>query len=108
MKRTVLAIGFAFAAAIAFAQAPEAPKPADVAKPKCEPRPEYPGRLGMQLESKRKAFERDMKTYQECMKAYIDERKAIIKANEAAAGAAVDEYNGVMTKIRTEQEAARQ
>jgi hypothetical protein len=108
MKFAGLAMGLAFVAAIASAQAPESPKPADVPKPKCEPKPEFPGRLGLQLDSKRKAFERDMKAYQECMKAYIEERKAIIKANEAAASAAVEEYNGLMTKIRTEQEAARQ
>jgi hypothetical protein len=108
MNRTVLAIGLCFGAAIAFAQAPEAPRPVEVPKAKCEPKPEYPGRLGVQLDSARRAFERDMKAYQECMKAYIEERKAAIKANEAAASAAVEEYNGVMTRIRTEQEAARQ
>ena len=108
MRRTALAIGLLLGATIAFAQAPEAPKVAEVPKPACEPKPDFPGRLGMQVDSKRRVFERDMKAYQDCMKAYVEARKTAIKANETAAGAAVDEYNGVMTKIRQDQEAARQ
>jgi len=111
MKRTAFAIGLVLSATIAFAQAPQAP-PAppvvEVPKHKCEPKPEFPGRLGMQVDSKRRLFEREAKAYQDCMKAYIEERRATIKANEAAAGAAVDEYNALMTKIRAEQEAARE
>lgn len=103
MKRTALALGLALGATMAFAQAP-----ADVAKHKCEPKPEYPGRLGMTVETTRKLFDRNMKAYETCMKAYLEERKAVIKANETAASAAIDEYNGVMSAIRKEQEAARQ
>ena len=111
MKRAVLAFASAFFASAAFAQAP-APAPAapatEVIKPKCEPKPEYPGRLAMTVESKRKSFERDMKNYETCMKAFLEERKGAIKANETAANAAIEEYNATMTKIRAEQEAARQ
>ncbi|MGZ5080250.1 MAG: hypothetical protein ACXWHZ_12440 [Usitatibacter sp.] len=103
MKRIALATAFFLGAATAFAQSP-----VEVQKPKCEPKPDYPGRLGMTVDSKRKVFDRDMKTYKECMMAYIEERKAAIKANDAAANAAVDEYNGLMKKIQEEQNAARQ
>ena len=111
MKHAALALASAFVASAALAQAP-APAPATPAaeaiKPKCEPKPEYPGRLAMTVDMKRKGFERDMKNYETCMKAFLDERKKAIQANEAAANAAVEEYNATMTKIRAEQEAARQ
>ena len=111
MKHAALAIACAFAASAALAQAP-APAPAapatEAIKPKCDPKPEYPGRLAMTVETKRKNFERDMKNYETCMKAFLEERKNAIKANELAANAAIEEYNATMKKIREEQEAARQ
>lgn len=101
MKRIALAAAFLLGAATAFAQSP-----AEVQKPKCEPKPDYPGRLAMTVDSKRKLFDREMKAYKECVMAYVEERKAAIKANDAAANAAVDEYNGVVKKIQEEQAAA--
>ncbi|MBK8321879.1 MAG: hypothetical protein IPL06_03905 [Betaproteobacteria bacterium] len=111
MKHAVLALACAFAASAALAQAPAAAPAApavETPKPKCDPVPEYPGRLAMSVESKRKVFERDMKNYETCMKAFLEERKAVIKANENGANAAIEGYNAVMKKIREEQEAARQ
>jgi hypothetical protein len=110
MKHAALALACAFATSAALAQAPAAAPAAPVVetpKPKCEPKPEYPGRLAMTVESKRKGFERDMRSYEACMKTFLEERKAVIKANETGANAAVEEFNAVMKKIREEQEAAR-
>lgn len=109
MKHAVLALACAFAASAALAQAPApAPAPAaDAIKPQCDPKPEYPGRLAMTVDTKRKSFERDMKNYETCMKAFLEERKNAIKANETAANTAIETYNAVMKKIREEQEAAR-
>jgi len=97
MNRSALVLGAAVCAWLSAAQAQ------DVPKWKCEPRPDYPGRLAMSVDSKRKVFERDMKNYQDCMKVYLDARKAAIKANETAASDAVDEYNGIMKKIQEDQ-----
>jgi len=111
MKHAVLALACAFAATAALAQAPATAPAApavEMPKPKCDPVPAYPGRLAMSVESKRKVFERDMKNYETCMKAFLEERKAVIKANENGANAAIEGYNAVMKKIREEQEAARQ
>jgi hypothetical protein len=94
----------AIAAALAFAVgAPLAG--ADVPKPKCEPKPEYPGRLAMQSDNRRRAFERDLKTYQECINAYLAERKAAMKAEEDAANTTITEYNALMKKINDDQKA---
>jgi hypothetical protein len=103
MKRIALAAALLAGASYAYAQSP-----GDVPKPKCENKPEYPGRLAMTSDSRRKTFDRDVKAYKECMMAYIEDRKTAIKANDAAANAAVDEYNGLMKKITEEQNAARQ
>jgi hypothetical protein len=97
MKKSALALGIAAFAWIAAAQAQEVPKA------KCEPKPDYPGRLGMSVDSKRKVFERDRKNYEDCIKAYIELRKAAIKANDAAANEAVEEYNTIMKKIQDDQ-----
>ena len=70
MKRFAVAAAFAFAAGFPVAASAEVPKP------KCEPKPEYPGRLAMQSDNRRRAFERDLKAYQECINAYLAERKA--------------------------------
>lgn len=103
MKSIALAAALLVGATTAYAQAP-----ADIPKPKCENKPDYPGRLAMQSDSRRKTFDRDMKNYKDCMMAYIEDRKNAIKANDAAANAAVDEYNNLMKKIQEEQNAARQ
>ncbi|HEX3063522.1 MAG TPA: hypothetical protein VHP55_12635 [Usitatibacter sp.] len=100
MKRFAVAAAFAFAASLPFARA------ADVPKPKCEPKPEYPGRLAMQSDNRRKAFERDLKNYQECINTYLAERKAAMKAEEDAANNTIADYNALMKKINDDQKAA--
>lgn len=101
MKKTALVLGIAALAWLCAAQAQ------DVPKPNCEPKPDYPGRIGMTVESKRKNFERTVKNYQECMKAYIDLRNATVKANQEAANAAVEEYNALVKKLNEEQAASQ-
>ena|ERR1700682_3791294 len=108
MKRFALAATLVLAASAAFAQAP-APAPApDVPKAKCEPKPEFPGRLAMQSDTRRKLFEREFKTYADCMRAYVEERNAAAKANMEAGNAAVTEYNDAAKKVNDAREAAKQ
>ena len=99
LSAAVLAAVSITAAPAVLAQAPEVPKL------KCD-KPEYPGRLRMQSDNARKVFERDMKSYKDCITGYIDQRKAAIEANQAAAQAAVDEHNTVMKKVQDEQREA--
>ena len=101
MKRITLAAILASLALPALADAA-----ADVPKPKCEPKPEYPGRLAMQIDTRRHSFERELKTYRDCMQSYIDERKAAASANASAGNAAIEDYNAVMKKINEDQKAA--
>jgi hypothetical protein len=105
MKRILPALAAALFASAAFGQAAA---PVDIPAHKCEPKPEYPGRLALQTETRRKAFEREVKNYQECMTKYLDARKAFMKANEEAANAAIAEYNTLMKKINEAQAAANQ
>lgn len=109
MKKLALAAALAASCGLAFAQspAPAGHPAADVPKPKCEPKPEYPGRLAMQSDLRRNAFNRELKAYKECMMAYVDERKALYTGNLNAANAAIGEYNDTMKKIAAEQEAAK-
>jgi hypothetical protein len=100
MKRFVLAAAIALCAAAPHATLADAPKL------KCEPKPEYPGRLALQSESRKKGFERELNTYKDCVNAYLAERKAAMKAEEEAANAAIAEYNQTMTKINDAQKAA--
>ena len=100
MKRIALVIAAAAVALPALAQNVE------VQKMKCEPKPEYPGRLALQSETQRKRFDREVKSYKDCVTAYLEQRKAGIKANQEAADAAVEEHNAVMKKIQEEQSAA--
>jgi hypothetical protein len=100
MKRILLAASLVLCATTPFAQV------ADVPKHKCEPKPEYPGRIALQSDTRRKLYEREVKAYQECMNKYLDERKAAMKANEDNANAAIVEYNAVMKKLNADQEAA--
>ena len=99
MKRFVIASALALAANVPLAQA-------EVPKNKCEPKPEYPGRLAMQSDNRRKAFERELKTYQECINNYLAERKAAMKAEEDAANSTIAEYNEAMKKINDAQKEA--
>ena len=100
MKRIILAALLVACATTPFAQV------TDVPKHKCEPKPEYPGRLAMQSDSRRGLYDREVKAYQACMNAYLDQRKAAMKANEENANAAIAEYNEVMKKLNTDQAAA--
>ena len=83
------------------AVAPAAAPVVNVPPPKCDPKPEWPGRLA--TDSRRKLFDRELKTYKDCMNAYLEERKAHLKANEVAANAAIEEHNTVMKKITEDQ-----
>ena len=106
MKRTVAALAFAIALPAA-AQTPPAAPVVDAPKPKCEEPPPFPGRVGMQMEDRRRRFERGLEAYKTCVLAFVEERKAIIKANEAAARGAIEEFNARMKKYNEEQEEAR-
>jgi hypothetical protein len=110
MKRIALAAALLATAGLAFAQA-EAPKAAaapDVPKVKCDPKPEYPGRLAMQSDLRRNAFTREINAYKTCMMAYVEDHKAAQHAHLQAANNAIQEYNETMKKIAAEQEAAKQ
>ena len=102
MKRSALAAFLLSAAASAsWAQAPGVPDQ------KCEPKPTYPGLKNLKSDVEVKAFEAQIKAYKECIMGYITERKASMKAHEAASSAAADEHNKVMEKIRADQESSR-
>ena len=103
MKRLITAAALVVGATLvpaAFAQAP-----AEVPKLKCEPKPVLPGARMMEEPSVRKRFQSDLDAYKKCMTEYLDARKAAIKANEVAANAAVDEYNGTMKALADAQKA---
>ena len=102
MKRSAIAAFVLSAAASAsWAQSPAVPEQ------KCEPKPTYPGLKNLKSDVEVKAFEAQIRAYKECIMAYITERKASVKAHEAASSAAADEHNKVMDKIRSDQEASR-
>jgi hypothetical protein len=94
MKRTLLAT-LLVAAAPAFAQQP----PAEIPKPKCEPKPVMPGPRMREDKGAMRNFKQDHDKYKECMTAYLEERKASIKAHEAAANAAIEEFNATMKAL---------
>jgi hypothetical protein len=77
-------------------------------KPKCEDPGAFPGRVGMQTEDRRNKFIRALESYKTCMMGFVEERKAVIKANETAARGAIDEFNAKMKKYQEEQEKARE
>ena len=77
----------------------------EVPKPKCEPKPVMPGARIMEDHSVRRRFERELDTYKKCMTAYLDERKAMMRAHEVAANAAIDEYNSTMKALADAQKA---
>jgi len=95
MNRSYLAAALLGAAAFC-AHAADAPP---VPQPQCEAAPKAPGRQMREDDFAMKRFKRDVKAYQDCMKAYIDEREAIMKANQDAASAAAQQYNKAMTEI---------
>ena len=73
MKRIYVA-----AILLGFATTPFAQSAAEVPKHQCQPKPEYPGRLAMQSDTRRGLFERELKQYKECMDKYLAERKAVM------------------------------
>ena len=79
---------------------------ADTPKVKCDPKPEYPGRLAMQSDTRKKSFEKELNAYKDCINAYLADRKVAMKAEEDAANAAIAEYNDVMKRINEAQKAA--
>jgi hypothetical protein len=104
MKRFLIAGAAAFGTTIALAQAP-GPEPI---KPKCEEPGPYPGRAGMQNDQKRNTFLKALETYKTCMTSFVEERKSVIKQNETAARAAIEEFNARMRKLNEEQEKAKE
>lgn len=107
MKRIALAATLLVSTGFALAQG-AAPVPAvDVPKPKCEPKPEYPGKLAMQSDLRRNSFKREIDAYKACMLGYVEEQKVRQAAHLSAANAAIQDYNDTMKKIAAEQEAAK-
>jgi hypothetical protein len=85
-----------------------AAKPAvEMPKPKCEDPGAYPGRVGMQTEDRRNRFVKGVEAYRNCMVAFVEERKAVIEANQTAAKQAVEDLNARIKKINDEQAAAQ-
>lgn len=102
MKRLSLAAALIIGATTTFTFAQTAP---EVAKPKCEPKPVLPGSRMMQEQTMVKRFQADLDQYKKCMNDYLEERKATIKANEVAANAAIEDYNGTMKALADAQKA---
>ena len=109
MKRLILA-AVALVVPLAFAQAPApaTPKPTvEMPKPKCEDPGPYPGRVGMQTDDRRNRFIKGVEAYRNCMVAFVEERRAVVEANQAAAKQAIDDLNARVKKINEEQAAAQ-
>ncbi len=93
LKKTIAGLGLALFAAAAMAQ--------EIPKPKCEPKPDYPGKLASDRTIK--SYNTMMKAYDECMRKYINEQREKSKQYLDAANAAIEEFNATMQ----EQQAAR-
>ena len=97
-----------FAAAQGTPGAAEAPKVAvEMPKPKCEDPGPFPGRVGMQTEDRRKRFVNAVEAYRNCMVAFVEQRKAVVEANQTAAKNAVEELNARIKRINDEQASAQ-
>ena len=107
MKRFALLVALAIAAPAAFAQAPAA-APVDAPKPKCEDPGPYPGRGVMREDGRRERFLKAVDAYKTCMLNFVDERKAIIRANESAARTAIEAFNARMKSYNDEQEKGKE
>jgi hypothetical protein len=94
LKKTIAGLGLALFAAAAMAQ--------EIPKPKCEPKPDYPGKLAS--DKTIKSYNTMMKAYDECMRKYINEQREKSKQYLDAANAAIEEFNATMQ----EQQAARE
>jgi Spy/CpxP family protein refolding chaperone len=93
MNRFLLA-GILLAASNAFAQSAAL----SIAKPSCE-KPQMPGEMMRQDEKVTKRYNQEVDAWQKCMKSYIDERQAVMRANEEAANAAIKEYNDTIKAL---------
>jgi hypothetical protein len=102
MKRIILAAALLACATTPFAQA------TDVPKPQCDPKPEYPGRLAMQSDTRAKIFNGEVKKFADCMKKYVADRQVSAKEHSEAANAAIEDYNVVMKKINAAVDEAKQ
>ena len=80
----------------------------DMPKHTCQDAGAFPGRVGMQTEDRRNRFLKAIETYKTCMLNFVEERKAVIKANETAARAAIEEFNATMKRYADEQEKAKE
>ena len=92
----------AFGVQLALAQDPakvEAEK-AKVTKHTCGELPVWPGAKAPS--SMQRNFETAMKVYGDCMRVYIEDRRAVIKANEAVAKAAIEDYNNALERARAD------
>ena len=107
MKRFILAAALALGATVAAAQTPAAPA-VDQPKPKCEDPGAFPGRVGMQTEDRRNRFIKAIDNYKKCMLDFVEERKAVIKANETAARAAIEAFNAKMKEYNDAQEKSKE
>src|ERR1700675_3858786 len=92
MKRLALATLLALGTTLAAAQAVP---PLD-----CGPTPEYPGRLGS--DTQKRTFDKAYRVFDKCVRQYVEDRKAAINANEAAAQKAVDDFNLLGLKMRAD------
>ena len=99
MNRILIAASL-LATTAAFAQQPQ-----EIPKPKCEPKPHYPGPRMREDASAMRGFKRDHDNYKKCMTDYLEERKAAMKAHEVAANAAVEEFNATMKALADAQNA---
>jgi hypothetical protein len=97
MKRILLAAAL-MASCAAFAQ-----QNVEIPKASCEPKPVLPGPRMREEGTAMKNFKRDLDKYKECMTAYLDQRKAVMKANEVAANAAIEEFNATMKALNDAQ-----
>lgn len=104
MKRLLIAC-LALGITSAYAQAPAAPA-VEQPKPKCEEPGAYPGRVGMQTDDRRNRFLKSVENYKTCMLAFVEERKAVINANQEAAKSAIEAFNNKMKALNEEQSKA--
>ena len=93
LKKTIAGLGLTLFASAAVAQ--------EIPKPKCEPKPDFPGKLASDVRIK--AYNKTMKDYSDCMRKYIDENREMSKKYIEAGNAAIEEFNATMK----EQQAAR-
>jgi len=94
-------------ALVGFAGAALAQKPGDVPPHNCGAKPEYPGRLVMTSDMRRRSFDREVQKYTDCIKQYVEDRKKAANDNMAAGNAAIEEYNAAIKKLKADEEAAR-